>query len=72
MILGAGSPESNFKRYTLKDWNRLVDEQIERSGLQKTQDRLTTDIIANAQQRALLSEGSRLQQLLRKAISGER
>ena len=72
MILGVGSPSSNYAGYTHSKWLSAVNQQLEQSGLPAAIARLTTDMVKKSHQRALLHEGNRLKKQLHKTISDQK
>lgn len=72
--MGVGSPAPNYRRFKKNpdEWNKVVDEQLRRSGLQQTISRLTTDMVIKAQQRVLMHEAKTMRTLLRKSINEQK
>ena len=70
-ILGEGMPEHTYNAMSPEKWQRAVKYQWEHSGLPDALRRLTSDMVDQAKQRVLVSEGIQLHKHIRKINSGQ-
>ena len=68
-ILGTGSPEATYGRWTNAEWVEKLRVEMERSGLPQGIKKLTQEAVHEAKQRALLAEGQAIAKILRKLAS---
>ena len=65
-VLGLGQPEATYRTIGLKVWREAVERQWHHSGLPNALHRLTSDLVEQAKQRILVSEGEQLYKQIRK------
>jgi hypothetical protein len=70
-ILGEGKPRAAYDAMGLDSWQGAVKHQWERSGLPDALRRLTSDMVDQATQRVLVSEGIQLHKQIRKINSSQ-
>ena len=66
-ILGLGQPEATYRTIGPKAWRKAVEQQWHYSGLPDALRRLTSDVVEQAKQRVLVSEGEQLYKQIRKS-----
>jgi hypothetical protein len=72
-ILGQGQPETTYRTITRSPqaWQDAIERQRRSSGLPDALRRLTSDMVDQAKQRVLVSEGRQLYKQIRKINAGQ-
>lgn len=65
-ILGTGRPKETYERLSTNTWREQLEENLEESGLPSAINKLTSEMVDQAKQRAYFSEAVVLNKQLRK------
>ena len=70
-VLGLGQPKTTYRTIGPDVWRKAVEQQWRHSGLPDALHRLTSDMVEQAKQRILVSEGVQLYKQIRKISNNQ-